>query len=118
MKGLSVIDTSLLDDVAAEARSSRRRRHNRNLHASDNEPCNRLLNAVEPDSYVPPHRHLDPAKDETFAVLRGRFGVIVFDNAGGVHGQHWSGLIANTRINTNAKWSRHFCIAPAIVRHS
>lgn len=65
MKGLSVIDTSLLDDVAAEARSSKRRRRNRNLHASDNEPCNRLLNAVETDSYFPPHRHLDPSKDDT-----------------------------------------------------
>ncbi len=86
MKGLSVIDTSLLDDVAAEARSSQRRRRNRNLHASEDEPCNRLLNAVEPDSYVPPHRHLDSAKDETFAVLRGRFGVIVFDDAGEVSG--------------------------------
>ena len=86
MTGLEVIDAALLDAVTAEARSSPRRRKNRNLHAAESEPCNRLLNAVEPDSYVAPHRHLDPDKDETFAVLRGRFGVIAFDDQGGVSG--------------------------------
>jgi cupin fold WbuC family metalloprotein len=86
VKGLSVVDASLLDGVSAEARGSQRRRKNRNLHAAESEPCNRLLNAVEPDSYVPPHRHLDPHKEETFAVLRGRFGVVVFDDEGKVSG--------------------------------
>jgi len=84
VKELEVIDASLLDALAEEARAAQRRRKNRNLHVSEGEPCNRLLNAVEPDSYIPPHRHLDPNKDETFAVLRGRFGVAVFDDAGTV----------------------------------
>lgn len=86
MSGLSIVDRALLDAVCAEAGASPRRRKNRNLHAAETEPCNRLLNAIEPDSYVAPHRHLDAHKDETFAVLRGRFGVVVFDDAGGVAG--------------------------------
>lgn len=84
MSGLRVIDAALLDAVSGEARSAPRRRKNRNLHAAESEPCNRLLNAIEPDSYVAPHRHLDPLKDETFAVLRGRFGVVTFDDQGAV----------------------------------
>ena len=39
---------------------------------------------MQPDSYIPPHRHLDPNKDETFVVLRGLLGLILFDDAGNV----------------------------------
>jgi cupin fold WbuC family metalloprotein len=35
------------------------------------------------DTYIPPHRHLDPNKDETFVVLRGLLGLVLFDDAGG-----------------------------------
>ena len=81
---IRLIDCSLLDEISSEARDSLRKRKNRNFHASDNAPANRLLNAVEPGSYVAPHRHLDPSKDETFVALRGRFGLVIFDDAGKV----------------------------------
>jgi cupin fold WbuC family metalloprotein len=81
---IRVIDSNLLDDVSGEARNSLRLRKNRNIHARDDAPAQRLLNAIEPGSYVAPHRHLDPAKDETIVVLRGRFGVVIFDDAGKV----------------------------------
>lgn len=73
-----------LDTVTTAARSSPRRRKNLNFHADDAHPAHRLLNAVEPDSYVCPHRHLAPNKDETLVVLRGAFGVVFFDEAGNV----------------------------------
>jgi cupin fold WbuC family metalloprotein len=79
-----LIDRTLLDATTAAARSSPRRRKNHNFHALESEPANRLLNAVEPGSYVQPHRHLDSAKDETFVVLRGRFGLVCFDESGAV----------------------------------
>jgi cupin fold WbuC family metalloprotein len=79
-----LIDTSLLDATTAAARESPRRRKNHNFHTPASEAANRLLNAVEPGSYIPPHRHLDPAKDETFVVLRGRFGLVCFDESGGI----------------------------------
>lgn len=41
-----------------------------------------MLNAVEPDSYIQPHRHLSPDKAETIIVLAGRVGVLAFDEAG------------------------------------
>jgi len=81
---ITLIDKALLDQVCAEAAASPRRRKNRNFHPTDDHPAHRLLNAMQPDSYIPPHRHLDPNKDETFVVLRGLLGLIVFDDAGGV----------------------------------
>lgn len=55
---------------------------NRNLHDSFSEPCQRLLNAVEPDSYIRPHRHLTPPKPETFLAVRGRFAAVLFNDGG------------------------------------
>ena len=81
---ITLIDNALLDEVCAEAAASPRRRKNRNFHPTDDHPGHRLLNAMQPDSYIPPHRHLDPNKDETFVVLRGLLGLFVFDDAGAV----------------------------------
>ncbi|MCX7165122.1 MAG: WbuC family cupin fold metalloprotein [Rhodocyclales bacterium] len=81
---IRLIDQALLDELCAEAAASPRRRKNRNFHPHDDHPAHRLLNAMQPDSYIPPHRHLDPNKDETFVVLRGLLGLLVFDDAGGV----------------------------------
>ncbi len=81
---VTLIDQALLDEVCAEAAASPRRRKNRNFHLLDDHPAHRLLNAMQPDSYIPPHRHLDPHKDETFVVLRGLLGLILFDDAGNV----------------------------------
>lgn len=86
MKRIALIDAALLDAASRLAAGSPRLRRNHNFHASDADACNRLLNAIEPDSYVRPHRHLDPAKDETVLVLRGRVGVLEFDTAGRVSG--------------------------------
>ncbi len=84
MSGVRLIDRRLLTCLAADAAASPRRRKNLNFHAADDCPAHRLLNAVEPDSYVMPHRHLDPRKDETIIVLQGRLGVLVFDDDGAV----------------------------------
>lgn len=80
----TLIDSHLLDETSQAARSSPRRRKNHNFHVSEAERANRLLNAMEPGSYIQPHRHLDPGKDETLVVVRGRFGLVLFDEAGNV----------------------------------
>lgn len=75
-------DTALLDRLRTAALASPRRRAHHNLHAALDEPCQRLLVAIEPDSYVAPHRHLDPHKAEALLVLRGRLGYAGFDEHG------------------------------------
>ncbi len=84
MKTPEFIDGALLDRVSELARTSPRLRKNHNFHRNEADVSNRLLNAIEPGSYVVPHRHLDAAKDETFVVLRGRFGLVLFDESGDV----------------------------------
>ncbi len=79
---ITLINTALLDDLSAVACTSPRKRKNLNFHLSNDQPCHRLLNAIEPGSYVAPHRHLATDKDETMVVVRGRLGLITFGDAG------------------------------------
>lgn len=84
MNGARIIDRAMLDAASQAARESGRGRRNRNFHTDNEAPCHRLLNAIEPGSYVAPHRHLDPTKDESIVVLRGRLGCVLFDEAGAI----------------------------------
>lgn len=79
---IRMIDQSLMAGLTESAVQAPRRRVHRNFHPDDAYPAHRLLVAIEPGSYVPPHRHLSPAKDETLLVLRGSLGVVFFDAAG------------------------------------
>ena len=81
--GVRLLDLSVLEALSAEARSRPRLRMNANLHAME-DPVHRLLNALEPGSYVRPHRHLDPPKDETYLVVRGALGLLLFEETGEV----------------------------------
>lgn len=75
------VDARLLDSLIAEARANPRRRMNRNLHLME-DPIHRLLNAMEPDTYVAPHRHLAAPRTETLACLRGRGAIVLFGDDG------------------------------------
>lgn len=79
---MNVIDSALLDALGENARRSPRLRANRNFHDDLAAPAQRLLNALEPGTRVPVHRHRDTA--ETYVVLRGRLRVSFYDDAGGV----------------------------------
>ncbi len=76
------VDTQLLNQLTEKAKASPRLRMNHNFHPNDASACHRLLNAIEPGSYIQPHCHLDPEKDETFVLLRGKLGVICFTEQG------------------------------------
>ena len=79
---MRIIDDRLLEEVSAKAKDSPRLRMNFNFHQSLDEKCHRFLNAVEPGTVVPIHRH--PTKDETFIVLKGRVKVSTFNDEGEV----------------------------------
>lgn len=81
---MRVITRQLLSLVTEQARASLRLRMNHNLHPAQGSGCQRLLNAIEPGSYVRPHRHLDPEKDEAAILLRGCLGIVTFSPQGGV----------------------------------
>lgn len=79
-----IVDSALLDSVSAQAAAAPRRRRNHNFHTDDAAICHRLLNGIEPDSYVAPHRHAAADKDETILALRGKMGMVFFDESGNV----------------------------------
>lgn len=79
---MKIINTQLLDETTAKAKQSPRLRMNYNFHEELDDPVNRLLNAMEPGTYLRPHRHLNPSKDEFFLLLRGRVAVFLFDENG------------------------------------
>ena len=64
------IDKDLLDQLTAQAKESPRLRMNFDLRNSIEDTSQRMLNAIEPGSVVPVHRHR--ATSETMIVLRGR----------------------------------------------
>jgi cupin fold WbuC family metalloprotein len=76
-----ILDQETINKVSAEAKNSTRLRKNFNFHKLTDH-VQRMLNAIEPDSYVCPHRHLEPPKVEFFILLRGRLAVIIFNDNG------------------------------------
>ena len=81
---MKIVTTDLLRRLSEQARVSPRLRKNHNIHRCDESRCHRLLNAIEPASYVRPHRHLDPEKDEAFILMGGKLGVVTFSDDGAV----------------------------------
>ena len=74
------IDNILLDKFTAQAKESPRLRMNLDLRNSDADSSQRILNAIEPGSVVPIHRHRKTS--ETVVVLRGRVVEEYYDDAG------------------------------------
>jgi cupin fold WbuC family metalloprotein len=78
------IDDALLDQVTQKARNSPRLRMNHNFHSGPEDTLQRMLNAMEPGTYLRPHKHENPDKREAFFALRGRLCVIEFNDEGGI----------------------------------
>ena len=64
------ITQALLDKLTEEAKASPRLRMNMDLRNSDSDSSQRMLNAIEPGSPLPIHRHQKTT--ETVVCLRGR----------------------------------------------
>ena len=64
------ITQALLDELTAKAKASPRLRMNLDLRNGVDDQSQRMLNAIEPDSVVPIHRH--QKSSETVVCLRGR----------------------------------------------
>ena len=75
-----VIDQQLLDGLTAQAKESARLRMNLDLRNSAGDSSQRMLNAIEPGSVVPIHRHRKTS--ETMVVLRGSLVEEYYDDAG------------------------------------
>jgi cupin fold WbuC family metalloprotein len=81
---LSLVTRTLLDHAREQSRLSPRRRIIQPFHKTNADPLHRMLNVVQPDSYIRPHRHLDPPKAEAWILISGSLVFFTFDDIGNV----------------------------------
>jgi cupin fold WbuC family metalloprotein len=81
---LVVIDDGLIERALAASRASPRGRIILPFHRSHDEVFHRMLNAMQPGSYVQPHRHVTPPKAESILVVRGAIRLVSFTNEGAI----------------------------------
>ena len=72
----------------ARSRQSPRGRIIYPFHPAASDPLHRMLNVVQPGSYIQPHRHFAPPKAESIVVLQGAIGCVIFTDAGEVEQMH------------------------------
>lgn len=73
-----VIDKQILDNLTKQAKVNPRLRQAMDLRNSPEDGSQRMLNALEPGTVMPIHRH--HASSETVVVLRGKIKWIFFDD--------------------------------------
>jgi len=77
-------DAAMLDELTRRAVASPRLRQHHNIHTSYTDPCQRLLNAIEPGSYLRPYKHSVTPRSKLLVALRGQFAVVLFDDGGNI----------------------------------
>ena len=75
-----LINADLLDKLTAQAKTSPRLRMNLDLRNNPTDQSQRMLNALEPGTVMPIHRHRNSS--ETVAVLRGKVKWIYYNDQG------------------------------------
>jgi cupin fold WbuC family metalloprotein len=80
---MNIVDAARLTELRQAAEAGPRRRSHLNLHDDLSDPIQRVVIALEADTYVRPHRHAEP-KWELFALLEGACTVVTFDAEGTV----------------------------------
>ena len=75
-----VLTTEILDALSAKAKASERLRMNYDLRTSLADQSQRMLNALEPGTELPIHRHTTTS--ETIVLLRGSIKEMFYDNKG------------------------------------
>lgn len=75
-----IINNDTLDTLTAQAKASPRLRMNLDLRNFPEDQSQRMLNAIEPGSPLPIHRHQNTS--ETVVCLRGRLTEVFYNDAG------------------------------------
>ena len=75
-----LLSTALFNELTAQAKASPRLRMNYDLRNTPDDQSQRMLNAVEPGTVMPIHRHRDSS--ETVVVLRGKVKWLYYNDKG------------------------------------
>lgn len=78
---------NMVSNLLTLSHESPRKRIIQKLHKTDEAGVHRMFNALQPGTYVTPHRHMHPAKDETILVIAGSMLFIRFSDEGEIVSQ-------------------------------
>ena len=78
------IDKNFTGKYIKIARESPRKRTNYNFHKELSDRLQRMINVMNKETYVQPHKHEKPDKREAFIILTGKVLVVEFDNSGNI----------------------------------
>jgi cupin fold WbuC family metalloprotein len=81
---VKIFDQLYVDNLSKRAKAGSRLRQLSNIHESYEDLCQRMVNALEPNSYIPLQRHFTVPKNELMVALRGKMAFVIFDESGGV----------------------------------
>ena len=77
-----IISQVLFSTLSSQAKSSPRLRQNYDLRNSESDNSQRMLNALEPGTVMPIHRHRKTS--ETICMVRGKMVMRLYDDKGNV----------------------------------
>ncbi|HEY6879239.1 MAG TPA: WbuC family cupin fold metalloprotein, partial [Polyangiales bacterium] len=77
-----LLTEALVQRALEVSRASDRKRVIQPFHKGHDDNPHRMFNAMQPATYVRPHRHLSVPKSEVFLILRGALDFLVFDDEG------------------------------------
>ncbi len=116
MQDIQLIDNHLIQTVISKAGSSPRKRTNHNFHQLT-EVYQRFLNVLTEDTFVSVHRHLSDPKHETFLILQGKVGFLIYDEEGNIKEKHLlssEGPVYGIDIQPGV-WHNLVCLSPVAV---
>jgi cupin fold WbuC family metalloprotein len=90
----TLLDSSMLEQAIEASRKSSRGRIILPFHKNSGDRLQRMLNALQPGSYIQPHRHATPPKAESILVLRGSICFITFTATGNIEEVFFLGATA------------------------
>lgn len=118
---MKVFSPGYLNELTAQAQGTLRKRQHRNIHESYADRCQRLFNAIEPGSYIRPHRHSSDPRDELLIAVRGSMALVTFDEQGVVTGvvrfgtdRNGDGLAVGAEVPANT-WHTVIALEPGCV---
>jgi cupin fold WbuC family metalloprotein len=76
------ITTGIIEAKSRDAKMNSRKREILALQRGNSDTLQRMINAIEPGSYVQPHRHHAPPKAESVVLLSGSIGFVPFHEDG------------------------------------
>jgi len=113
------VDAALIRAKARDARANARKREIHIFHTGDEDTLQRMLNALQPGTYITPHRHVAPPKAESILVLQGRVGFATFHDDGSDDADHWLCMDPRAGVHgvdyRGGVWHTFFALEPDTV---